>query len=96
MINIWTQTPISANIGTFVVALSMYVLIETRKKGYAATSQKTTQCYVYVLFFKKTVEDILLPQKASTIYFLVKIIQGFKCLKSSYFHEKIESFGTSI
>ena len=37
-VNCWTRTPIPAHIGTFVVPLSAYVLIENHIKGVRWTS----------------------------------------------------------
>ena len=69
----WTQTPISANIGTFAVPLLMLLLTETHLKGVPHTiSEKDGMLRLGDIKNCITVEYILVPQNASKLGFFEK------------------------
>ena len=48
-VNIWTQGPKLADIGTFVVPLLTYLLLKTHINGYNTTAWTKTLCVGYVI-----------------------------------------------
>ena len=71
-VDTWTRTPILANIGTFAVPLSIYVLIKAHIKGVQIPRLDKDACIRICYILKAIiVEEILVSQKASTFVFLV-------------------------
>ena len=75
-VDFWIQTPISADIGTFAVPLSTYVLIETHiKEVWSTIYYKDAVLWIGFILKLILVEDISVPQNAS-ICFCKNFFQG--------------------
>ena len=65
----WTRTPISADIGTFVVPLSTYLLIEACiKRLHRTILDKDAVLWIGYILKVIIVEEILVTQKAPTFF----------------------------
>ena len=84
-VNPCTRTPVLADISTFAVPLSTYVLIETHiKEVWSTIYYKDAVLWIGFILKLILVEDISVPQNAS-ICFCKTFSKGFKCKKGRIF-----------